>query len=76
MCNCIENINKDLAARSVSVSLCFETHDAEDAGPQRPVLRYGHRPLKPALFVNVGFYTANFCPFCGEKYPEPCEEEA
>lgn len=73
MCNCIETINTQLAPKHIlNTTMGFH---GEVSRPLVPLIRRDKwevekRRGEPRDMV------ASFCPWCGEKYPEPKKAEA
>jgi hypothetical protein len=64
MCDCIVEINKLLAPRNTQLDLVLSLSGKPDTvmiGASVIEKKRGARPI---------IMTANFCPFCGEKYME------
>ena len=62
MCECIARVNKHLAEFNSVIELPW-------AGPQRPFVLTMKKDEKKRGKPKMMF--ASYCPFCGEKYPEP-----
>ncbi|MGE4529573.1 MAG: hypothetical protein AB7D00_14510 [Rhodospirillaceae bacterium] len=61
MCNCIDESNKLLSEQNATLSHTF-------IGPRRVIIATLKKDDKKRGRPPV--LAANFCPFCGEKYPE------
>ncbi|GGZ31887.1 hypothetical protein GCM10011273_17370 [Asticcacaulis endophyticus] len=70
MCGCIEHINTELAPdHCLNTSMSFKTKD------ERPIINLIRRDrwVTESRRGKRSYFVCNFCPFCGEKYPETAQ---
>ena len=70
MCDCIEIINRQLEERGHNTELDITFSITDENEPARVVIATSVKtPKRGARPTSI---RANYCPFCGEKYPTPC----
>ena len=75
MCDCIEQINRQLAERKAEITQrLMLSNDLHDLSISPPVIATRWTGKKPRG-KNLPILPASYCPFCGEKYSEEEKQE-